>query len=80
MIGEAIMIRVPGRGEFYLALQPPAGFPFQPFGRVDHNVLRFRADGEKLRSPAGHPPDEVGDRHWSWINHVPEARAKRRVD
>ena len=48
MIGEAIMMRVPGHGEYYMALRPPAGFPFQPSGWVDHNVLRFRIDGEQV--------------------------------
>jgi hypothetical protein len=80
MIGEAIMMRVPGRGEYYMALQPPAGFPFQPSGWVDHNVLRFRADGEQVEITGRSNLLMKSETGTVWIYHVPEARAKGRTD
>jgi hypothetical protein len=80
MIGEAIMIRVPGRGEYYMALQPPAGFPFQPSGWVDSNVLRFRADGEQVEITGRSNLLMKSETGRVWIYHVPEARAKKRAD
>ncbi len=80
MIGEAIMIRVPGRGEYYMALQPPAGFPFQPSGWVDHKVLRFSADGEQVEITGKSNLLMKSETGTVWIYHVPEARAKRRTD
>ena len=80
MIGEAIMMRVPGRGEYYMALQPPAGFPFQPSGRVDHNVLRFRVDGEQVEITGRSNLLMKSETGTVWIYHVPEVRAKGRAD
>jgi hypothetical protein len=80
MIGEAIMMRVPGRGEYYMALQPPAGFPFQPSGWVDHNVLRFHADGEQVEITGRSNLLMKSATGRVWIYHVPEARAKGRAD
>jgi hypothetical protein len=80
MIGEAIMMRVPGHGEYYMALQPPAGFPFQPSGRVDRNVLRFRADGEQVEITGRSNLLMKSETGTVWIYHVPEARAKGRAD
>ncbi len=80
MIGEAIMMRVPGRGEYYMALQPPAGFPFQPSGWVDHNVLRFRADGEQVEITGRSNLLMKSETGMVWIYHVPEALAKERAD
>ena len=53
MIGEAIMMRVPGRGEYYMALQPPAGFPFQPSGWIDHKSSGSMSMASRSRLPAG---------------------------
>jgi len=80
MIGEAMMIRMPGRGEYYMALKPPAGFPFKPSGWVDHNVLRFRADGERVEITGKSNLLMKSETGTVWIYHVPEARAKRRTD
>jgi hypothetical protein len=80
MIGEAIMMRVPGRGEYYMALQPPAGFPFQPSGWVDHNVLRFRVDGAEVEITGRSNLLMKSDTGKVWIYHVPEARAKGKTD
>ena len=80
MIGEAIMMRVPGRGEYYMALQPPAGFPFQPTGWVDRNVLRFHADGEQVEITGRSNLLMKSDTGTVWIYHVPEVRAKGRAD
>ena len=80
MIGEAIMMRVPGRGEYYMALQPPAGFPFQPSGWVDHNVLRFRVDGAEVEITGRSNLLMKSDTGTVWIYHVPEARAKGKTD
>jgi hypothetical protein len=80
MIGEAIMIRVPGRGEYYMALQPLAGFPFQPSGWVDRNVLRFHADGEQVEITGRSNLLMKSETGTVWIYHLPEARAKGRAD
>jgi hypothetical protein len=39
----ALMIHLPGRGEFYFSLTPPAGLPFRPAAWVDRATLRFHA-------------------------------------
>jgi len=80
MIGEAIMIRVPGHGEYYLALQPPAGFPFQPSGRVDGNVLRFGADARQFEITGRSNLLMKSETGTVWVYHVPEAQAKRKAD
>jgi hypothetical protein len=80
MIGEAIMMRVPGHGEYYLALRPPAGFPFQPSGWVDRNVLRFPADGEQVEITGRSNLLMKSDTGTVWVYHVAEARAKGRSD
>ena len=46
IIGPAAMIQLPGRGRFYLTLNPTPNYPFKVSGWVDHNVLRFQAGGE----------------------------------
>ena len=79
MIGEAIMVRVPGHGEYYMALQPPAGFPFQPTGWVDRNVLRFRADGEQVEITGKSNLLMKSETGTVWIYHVPEARPNART-
>lgn len=80
MIGEAVMIRVPGRGEYYLAVRPPAGFGFQPSGWVDRNVLRFRAGGEQVEITGRSNLLMKSDTGTVWVYHVPEVRAKGKVD
>ena len=80
MIGEAIMMRVPGHGEYYMALRPPAGFPFQPSGWVDHNVLRFRIDGEQVEVTGKSNLLMKSDTGTVWIYHVPESRARGKAD
>ena len=80
MIGEAIMIRVPKLGEYYLAVQPPAGFPFQPSGRVDRNVLRFQSDGQQFEITGRSNLLTTSETGTVWIYHVPEAQAKRKAD
>jgi hypothetical protein len=80
MIGEAIMMRVPGHGEYYMALRPPAGFPFQPSGWADHNVLRFRIDGDQVEVTGKSNLLMKSDTGTVWIYHVPEARARGRAD
>jgi hypothetical protein len=74
MIGEAIMLRVPGHGEYYLALQPPAGFPFQPSGRVDRNVLRFRVDGEQIEITGKSNLLMKSETGTVWVYHKPGSK------
>ena len=80
MIGEAIMIRVVGSGEYYMALRPAAGFPFQPSGWVDHNVLRFRIDGKQVEITGKSNLLMKSDTGTVWIYHVPETRAAGKTD
>ena len=80
MIGEAIMMRVPGRGQYFMALQPAAGFPFQPSGWIDHNVLRFRADGEQVEITGRSNLLMKSETGTVWVYHLPEARTKGRAD
>lgn len=80
MIGEAIMVRVPAHGEYYMALRPPAGFAFQPTGWVDHNVLRFRTAGELVEVTGKSNLLMKSDTGTVWIYHVPEVRARGKAD
>ncbi len=80
MIGEAIMMRVPGRGEYYMAVRPPAGFAYEPSGWVDHNVLRFGVDGEQVEITGKSNLLMKSETGTVWVYHVPEARATHRAD
>ncbi len=80
MIGEAIMMRVPGYGEYYMAFRPPAGFPFQPVGWVDHNVLRFRMDGNQVKVTGKSNLLMKSDTGTVWVYHIPDARAAGKSD
>lgn len=76
MVGEAIRMRVPGHGAYYMAVRPASGFPFQPSGRIDHNVLRFRADGEDVEITGRSNLLMKSETGTVWIYHVPEASVK----
>jgi hypothetical protein len=76
MIGEAILMRVPGHGDYYMSLRPPAGFPFQPSGWVDHNVLRFRIDGDQVEVTGKSNLLMKSDTGTVWVYHVGETRAR----
>ncbi len=43
IIGGAAMILLPGKGSYYLALDPSPNYAFEPAGWVDRNILRFHA-------------------------------------
>lgn len=80
MIGEAIAMHVPGRGAYYMAVRPPAGFPFQPAGRVEQNVLRFQVNGEQVQITGKSNLLMKSNTGTVWIYHVPEARTKVKAD
>lgn len=84
MIGGAFRIYLPGRGDFYLALSPPPGLPFQAAGWVDHNILRFHADNELVEIVGKSNMLQKSDYATVWVYHHPEsgtrAAAGRSVD
>jgi hypothetical protein len=80
MVGEAIRMRVPGHGEYYLVLHPPAGFPFQPSGWVDRNVMWLHGDGEEVQITGKSNLLMKSETGTVWVYHVPEARAKGKAD
>ncbi len=72
MIGAGVMMRIPGRGEYYLALTPPAAYPFEASGWVDHNVLRFRSGNEQFEITGRRNLLEQSDYGTVWVYHLPE--------
>jgi hypothetical protein len=80
MVGEAILLRIRDHGEYYLALQPPAGFPFQPVGQVVRNVLRFQVDNNTIEITGRSNLLMKSDTGTVWVYHVPESKAGTRPD
>jgi hypothetical protein len=48
LVGAGAMIYVPGKGGYFLALRPPAGWPFQPIGRAEQGRLTFTVDQDTV--------------------------------
>lgn len=73
MRGRALMVHLPGLGEYYLGLQPSRDAHFLASGFVDRNILRFHA-GSDLVEIVGKtnilPWAEYGT---IWVHHDPES-------
>ena len=80
MRGAGLMIHLPGRGEFYLALSPSADFPLQPSGWIDHTILRFFAGSELVEITGKSNMLQKSDFSTVWMYHVPESDADRARD
>jgi hypothetical protein len=80
MRGGGLMIHLPGRGEFYLALSPSADFPLQPSGWIDHTILRFFAGSELVEITGKSNMLQKSDFSTVWMYHVPESDADRARD
>ena len=80
MRGGGLMIHLPGRGEFYLALSPSADFALQPSGWIDHTILRFFAGGELVEITRKSTMLQKSDFSTVWMYHVPESDADRARD
>jgi hypothetical protein len=76
MIGGALMVYLPGRGDFYLALSPPPGLPFQAAGWVDHNILRFHAGSELVEIVSTSNMLQKSDYATIWVYHDPESATR----
>lgn len=72
MIGSAMMLRIPGKGDFYLTLTPPSDLPFQASGWVDHGVLRFQSGTDRVEVAGKSNLLQKSDFGTVWIHHVPE--------
>lgn len=80
LVGEAIRLRVPGHGEFYLALRPPANIPFQPSGWVDRNVMWIHASGQEVQITGRSNLLMKSETGTVWVYHVDEARAGKKAE
>ena len=80
MLGAAVMIYLPGRGESFLALSPSADFPLQAYGWIDHNILRFFAGGELVEITGKSNMLQKSDFGTVWVYHVPESEQDRARD
>jgi hypothetical protein len=79
MRGGALMVHLPGRGEFYLTMTPPAGTrTFRAAGWVDHEVLRFQAGSELVEIASKTNALRNADFGTVWILHTPPAGASER--
>jgi hypothetical protein len=71
MIGQTILMRVGGHGDYYLVLNPPVEYPFQASGWVDHNVLRFGAGGEQIEITGKSNLLQNSEYGTVWVYYVP---------
>lgn len=76
MIGQAMLMRVPGHGEYYMLLNPTPDFPFKASGWVDRDTLRFTAGNEKIEIAGKSNLLQKTEYGNVWIYHVPEAQVK----
>jgi hypothetical protein len=72
MVCGGMMIHLPGRGEFYLTLSPPAFPTFQPAGWIDHAILRFHSGSELVEITSKTNILQNADFATVWIHHEAE--------
>ncbi|HWC95560.1 MAG TPA: hypothetical protein VG456_02390 [Candidatus Sulfopaludibacter sp.] len=46
--GSAALVHLPNKGDYFLALNPPPGYPFRQMGRVERNRLKIEENGETV--------------------------------
>ncbi len=73
-------MRVPGRGAYYLLLNPPQGYPFKASGWIDHNVLRLKTDGEAFEITGMTNLLQKSEYGTVWVYHVPESRMENKAE
>lgn len=78
MIGQAIKMSVPGRGDYYLAITPPSAYPFEASGWVDHNLLRFRSGGEQIEITSKSNLLQNSEYGTVWVYYLPSRQAGER--
>ncbi len=71
IIGQAMMVFLPGRGAFYLALSPSPNYPFKASGWVDHTILRFHAGDELVEIVSKSNVLQQADYGTIWVYHEP---------
>ena len=76
MIGSAIMMRIPHMGDYYLTLSPPANFPFQASGWVDHQVMRFHAGSDSVEVTGKSNLLQDSEFGTVWVYYDPESPAR----
>lgn len=79
MIGGALIISLPGRGDYYFGLAPCANTPCRPAAWVDHNVLRFHSNGDLVEVVAKANVLQQSAYRTLWMYHDPATKA-REVD
>jgi hypothetical protein len=80
MIGGAMMLRIPRKGDFYLTLNPTPDLPFQASGWVDHNILRFQSGGDRVEVTGKSNLLQKSDYGTVWLYHDPESAARIPAD
>ena len=73
MTGGGLMVRVPGRGDYYMNLGPSSKHPFRPLGWVDRNTLRFQAGTDLIEIVAKGNVLKRADFRTIWIYHDPDS-------
>jgi hypothetical protein len=71
MIGRGLRMHFPGHGDYFLLLTPPSDFPFQSSGWIDHNVLRFKANGEQVVVTGKSNLLQHAEFGTVWVYHLP---------
>jgi hypothetical protein len=79
MIGGAIRMRLPGRGEYYLLLRS-AGDAAGAMAMVDRNVLRIKIGGENLEIMSPTNLLQKAERRIVWVYYTPESQLPKKID
>lgn len=79
MIGKAIKMRLPGRGEYYLLLRPTGDAP-GAMAMIERNVLRIKIGGENLEIASATNLLQKAEHRIVWVYHIPESQLSKKIE